>query len=105
MMSFLKRWIVTTLAVLVAANIVPGIHYDTFSGLLGATLVLSLLNAIVWPVLILLSLPVVIVTLGFFVLVINALLLYWVGHMKTFHVDSFWAAFFGGLVISIISLV
>jgi putative membrane protein len=106
MKSFLKRWLITTVAVLVAANIVPGIHYDTNSGLVVATLLLGILNAFVRPVMVVLSLPLLIFTLGLFILVINALLFYWVGHLlRTFHVDSFGSAFWGSLIVSVISLV
>lgn len=105
MIAFLKRWVITTVAVLVAANIVPGIHYDTKVGLLVATLVLGILNAVVRPVLLVLSLPLLILTLGLFLVVINALLLYWVGQMKTFHVHSFGAACLGAVVISLVSLI
>src|SRR5579872_1107572 len=76
MIAFLKRWIITTVAVLVAASLVPGIHYDSIEGLIIATLLLGFLNAVVRPVLIVLSLPLLLVTLGLFLLVINALLLY-----------------------------
>jgi putative membrane protein len=105
MKSFFQRWIITTVAVLVAAHIVPGIKYDNVAGLLVATLVLGLLNAFVRPIMMLLSFPLVILTLGFFILVINALLLYLVGQMKSFHVESFWSALFGALIISVVSLV
>src|SRR5690242_1373105 len=91
--EFLQRWIITTVAVLVAASVVPGIRYDDWPNLLVATLVLGLLNAFLRPILTFLSLPLVLVTLGLFMLVINAVLLYFVGHMKHFHVDSFGAAF------------
>jgi putative membrane protein len=103
---FLQRWLINTLAVLVAANVVKGIHYDTITGLLVASLLLGILNAILRPVLLLLSLPLLIVTLGLFTLVINALLLSFVGWLVgPFHVDSFSAAFWGGLVISFVSIV
>ncbi len=103
--AFLQRWIINTLAVLVATQVVHGIKYDTISGLAVATLLLGILNAFVRPVLMLVSLPLLIFTLGLFTLVINALLLYFVGHvLSSFHVDSFWAAFWGALVISLISL-
>jgi putative membrane protein len=105
MIAFLKRWIITTVAVLVAAHVVHGIHYDTNLGLLIATLILGLLNAIVRPVLLFLSLPLLILTFGLFLVVINALLLYWVGQMKTFHVDSFGAACLGSIIISLVSLI
>ena len=103
--SFLQRWIITTLGVLVAANVVPGIHYDTALGLFLASLLLGVLNAVIRPIMIILALPLLVVTLGLFVLVINAGLLYLVGSLlKTFHVDSFGAAFWGALIISIVSL-
>src|ERR1041385_1877983 len=103
--SFLQRWVVNTLGVLVAATVVAGIHYDTALGLLMASLLLGVLNAFVRPLMILLSLPLLIFTLGFFILVINALLLYLVGSLlKPFHVDTFGAAFLGALIISIVSL-
>ena len=103
--EFLQRWLITTVAVLVATHIVRGIHYDHWQGLLVATLVLGLLNAFIKPVLTFLSLPLVVVTLGLFILVINAGLVYLVGQMKHFHVDSFKAAFWGALVISVVSLI
>jgi putative membrane protein len=104
--SFLQRWAITTLAVLVAANVVNGIHCDTIGGLLVASLLLGVLNAFLRPVMLLLSLPLLILTLGLFTLVINALLLFLVGWLvRPFHVDSFRAAFWGSLVISIVSLV
>jgi len=106
MKSFLKRSLITGVAVILAANIVPGITY-TPEGLILATLLLGILNAIVRPIMVLLSLPLLIFTLGLFILVINAVLLYWVGHLlqPNFMVDSFVAAFWGSLVISLVSLV
>jgi putative membrane protein len=102
--SFLKRWMITTVAVMLAANIVPGITY-TASGLILATLLLGLLNAFVRPIILVLSLPFLIMTLGLFLLFINALLLYWVGHiLRGFHVETFTAAFWGSLIVSIVSM-
>jgi putative membrane protein len=103
--EFLQRWLITTVAVLVATHVIHGIHYDNVQGLVVATLVLGLLNAFIRPILMFISLPLVIVTLGLFIFVINAVLLYLVGQMKFFHVDSFGAAFWGALVISIVSLI
>lgn len=103
---FLQRWVINTLAVLVAANIVKGIGYDGMGSLIVASLLLGILNTFLRPIMLLLSLPLLIFTLGLFTLVINACLLYAVGAMmKSFHVDTFWAAFWGALVISIVSLV
>jgi len=102
--TFLQRWLATSLGVFVAAFLVRGIAYDSLAGLLMASLLLGILNAFLRPVLILLSLPLLLFSLGFFLLIINALLLYWVGWLITsFHVASFWAAFWGGLIISIVS--
>lgn len=103
MKMFLKNWCITALGVLVASQIVPGIHF-TALGLVLATFLLGILNAVVRPILIVLSLPIMLLSLGFFLLIINALLLYWVGHLKDFKVDTFWDAFWGALIISVVSL-
>jgi putative membrane protein len=104
--AFLQRWIINTLGVLVAANVVTGIRYDTVVGLIMASLLLGILNAFVRPIMIVLALPLLLFSLGLFILVINALLLYFVGGLlKSFHVDSFTAAFLGALLISVISMV
>ena len=104
--EFIQRWIVTTVAVLVATHIVPGIDYGSWQGLLVATLVLGLLSAFVKPILVMISLPLVLATLGVFYLIINAVLLYLVGQlMKDFQVRTFGAAFWGGVIISIVSLI
>lgn len=106
MKSFLQRWAINTLGVLVAANVVRGIHYDTFLGLFLASLLLGILNAFVRPIMIVLALPLLIFSLGLFILVINALLFYFVGSvLKPFHVEGFGAAFLGALIVSIVSLV
>jgi len=102
--QFFQRWVVVTLGVLVAAHVVPGISYETPGAVVIASLILGLLNA-VRPFLALLSLPIMFLTLGMFWFVINALLLWLVGYVvKGFHVVGFWPAFFGGLVISFVSL-
>jgi len=104
--TFLQRWLVDTVAVMVAANVVKGINYDSMTSLLVASLLLGVFNAILRPLLLLLSLPLVIFTLGLFTLVINALLLYFVGELvKSFHVADFGAAFLGALVISLVSII
>ena len=106
MLAFLKRWLITTVAVCLAAHFVHGIKWDTNLALFLAALVLGLLNAFVRPVMMLLSLPLLIFTLGLFTLVINALLLWSVGtFIDGFHVDGFGAAFWGALIISITSMV
>lgn len=106
LMRFLQRWLINTVAVMVAANVLPGIRYESLGGLLVAALLLGVLNALVRPLLLLLSFPLVVLTLGLFTLIINALMLYFVGQLVTsFHVDTFWSAFWGGLLISIVTLI
>lgn len=101
----LIRWMVLTLAVWVAAHVVPGIGYDKTSSLLIAGLVLGILNSFVKPLLSLLSLPLIILTLGLFLPVINALMLALVSWMVPgFHVGGFWPAVGGSIVISLIGL-
>ena len=103
--NFLLQWLNNTVAVFVATCVIKGIHYDNIGGLLVATFLLGILNTFIRPVLMLLSLPLMIFTLGLFMLIINACLLYFVGSVvSTFHVDSFWSAFWGGLIISLISM-
>ena len=103
--AFLQRWAITTVGVLAAAKLVSGVHSDNTLSLLGASLLLGVLNAFLRPLLMLLSLPLLIFTLGLFTLVINALLLYLVSILVGgFSVQDFWSAFKGGLVISIVSL-
>lgn len=102
--TFLLRWAIHTLGVLAASQIVPGIECATWSGLITAALVLGLLNAFLRPLLMVVSLPLVLLTFGLFLWIINAGLLYLVGSLvKSFHVDSFWSALGGSAVISVIS--
>jgi putative membrane protein len=109
LLRFLQSWVINTLAVLVAWYIVPGIHLGQNSSFLApfiASLVLGILNAFIRPILMFFALPLLIFTLGLFTLVINALLLYFVGVLLTpyFQVDTFGAAFFGAIIISIVSV-
>lgn len=104
---FIQRWLISTVAVLVATYIVPGIKFDRWQDLLVATLVLGLLNSFLRPLLLLLSLPLLIFTLGLFTLVINAALLLLVSALlgkDHFMVDGFWTAVLGALIISVVSL-
>jgi putative membrane protein len=104
MKHFVFRWAATTIAVMVASSVIRGIRYDTVAGLIGASLLLGILNAFVRPVLLILSAPLILVTLGFFILILNGLLLLVVPSVVVgFHVDSFWSAFWGAIVISIVS--
>ena len=104
MKEFLIRWFITTIAVMGAAWLIPGINYDSNGTLIAAALLLGIINAMVRPVLLILSLPFIILTMGFFILVINALLLLFVSSViPGFHVNGFWHALFAGVVIGLIS--
>lgn len=104
MRHFVFRWIATTVAVMVAASIIHGIRYDTAGSLIAAALLLGILNAFVRPVLLILSAPLILLTLGFFILVVNSLMLLLVPSIVNgFHVDSFGSAFWGAIVIGVIS--
>ena len=103
MKSFLTRWLVTTIAVAVAVQLTD-MRADDWLSLIVAALLLGIINAVIRPVLLLLSLPFILVTLGFFILVVNALMLWIVGKIvHGFHVDGFWTAFFGAIIIGIVN--
>jgi len=106
--KFLASWAINTLAVGLACLILHNhIHYKAPVYLLAASLLLGILNAVLKPIIMFLALPLLIFTLGLFMFVINALLLYFVGFLlkPVFSVDTFWSAFWGALIISIVSVV
>ncbi|MEZ5278301.1 MAG: phage holin family protein [Opitutaceae bacterium] len=99
------RWAVCALGVLIASSVIPGISYENGSDLIVVVLLLSFLNAVLRPILVLFALPFVILTMGIGILVINALLFMLVAHwVDGFHVASFLSAFFGSLIVSLTSL-
>ena len=108
-MRFLARLLVTAAALWVATRLVSGITYTgSWLVLLGVALVFGVLNAFVRPVLKLLTLPLLLLTLGLFTLVLNAVMLWLTSALSAtlglgFHVSGFWAAFWGALVVSIVS--
>jgi len=103
MRHFVFRWAVTTFAVFVAAPIC-GISYSSFACLLGASLLLGIVNAFIRPVLLILSAPLILLSLGFFILVVNGLMLLFVGQIiPCFRVPGFWNAFFGAMIVSFVS--
>jgi putative membrane protein len=107
---FLLRLLINAGALWVAIQLVDGIeHRGSWWSLLFVALVFGVLNASIKPLLQLLSLPVIILTLGLFIFVINAMMLLitsWVSGLLNlgFHVDGFWDAFFGGLIVTVVSL-
>jgi putative membrane protein len=104
MKGIVLRWLILTLAIMIAAHLIEGIEVKSFASALFAAAMLGILNAFFRPILIILTLPINILTLGLFTFVINALLLMMAsGVIGGFEVHGFWAAFFGSLVISLIS--
>ncbi len=103
-MKLLTIWILNALALIAVANFVPGIHVDGFAAALVAAFLLGLVNALIRPLLLLLTLPVTLVTLGLFIFVINGLLFWFVGSvLRDFVVDSFWHGILGALLYSLFS--
>jgi len=104
MKHFVFRWAVTTFAVFVAAPIVGLSYNGSLACLLGASLLLGIVNAFIRPILLILSAPLILLTLGFFIFILNALMLLVVGQIvPCFRVPGFWNAFFGALIISFVS--
>ena len=112
-MKLLIRWAITAVALFVAAWLVPGIYVDGGGWVVYAAMavILGLVNAIVRPMLALLTCPLIVLTLGLFTLVINALTL-WISSLIAvrwfnldFRVETFWAALLGSVIVSIVSVV
>ncbi len=105
MVKLLIRLIINMVAILAIAYVFPGLVWvDTVWSALAAAFILGIVNAIVRPIFILLTLPLTLVTLGLFLLVINALMLWLVaGLVGGFYVGGFWGAFFGSILISLVS--
>ena len=110
-MPFLVRLLVNAAALWVATQVVSGVSFDGgLLPMLGVALVFGVVNALLRPVAKILTFPIIIVTLGIFALVINGLMLWLTSSLSSalglgFHVSGFWAAFWGALVVSLVSLV
>lgn len=111
-MRFILRWFITALAVAAAAYLVPGIHVSGGNGALVVAimaLALGLANAVIRPILAFLSCGCIVLTLGLFMLIVNAVTFYlaaWLTNIflpEAFVVDSLWSAFLGSIVVSIVS--
>jgi putative membrane protein len=105
MLTLLARWILNAAALLLVAYIYPGVHVDSFFAALVAALVLGLVNAVIRPLLVILTLPVTLLTLGLFLFVINALCFWFVAELvKGFAVSGFGGALIGSILYSVITL-
>jgi putative membrane protein len=103
-MRLLLLWLINAIALLVVPFLMQSVQVANFGTALIAALVLGLVNTLVRPILVVLTLPVTLLTLGLFILVINALMFWFVATVVGgFYVSGFWAAFGGALIYSIIS--
>jgi putative membrane protein len=103
---FLITWVITALSLWAASYLFKGIRFDSAGAIVIAALLLGFANAIVRPLLIVLTLPLTVLTLGLFLLVINALMILLVAALvRGFHVSGFWTALFASIFISILSFV
>src|SRR6185437_13274000 len=103
-MGLLIRWLASTLAIVLTARVLPGIHVTSLSAALITALVLGIVNAVLKPLLVLFTLPLTIITLGLFTFVINALLILFVSMLVPgFHVDTFWWALLFSIITSLIN--
>lgn len=104
MAGFLLRLLIVSLGLLVASELVSGIRVDGTWTLFGAAIVLGIVNATVRPLLVVLTLPITVVSLGFFLLIINAAMLGLVAWLfDNFSIDGFWSALFGAIIVSLTS--
>ncbi len=105
-MRMLVFWILNAVSLLAVAYLMPSIHVSGFTSALLAAAVIGLVNLLIRPILVLLTLPVTILTLGLFIFVINGLLFFFVGHiLRGFEVQSLWSGILGALLYSLISWV
>ena len=103
-MRLLIIWALNALALIAVANFVPGIHVDGYLAALLAAFLLGLVNTLIRPIFLLLTLPITLLTLGLFIFVINGTLFWLVGSaLNGFSVDSFWHGVLGALLYSIFS--
>ncbi len=103
-MQIIINWIIAAVAILIAAYLVPGIAVTGFVAALIVALVLGIINAVIKPILVLLTLPINVLTLGLFTWVINAVLVMLAAYVVPgFSVSGFWAALIFGLVLAIIN--
>jgi len=105
--TFIARWLINMVAILLIAYLLPRLVWvDSLGTALIAALLLGMVNAVLRPVLIILTLPLTLLTLGLFLLLINGLMLWLVAALVSgFHVNGFWGAVFGSILISIVSWV
>ena len=103
-MKFFIRWLISAITFIIVAYLFASFQFDSFTAVLIAAIVLGIINAIIRPIVLILTLPINIVTLGLFTLVINAFML-WIVHLIVpgFEIAGFWAAIWGGIIFWIVN--
>jgi putative membrane protein len=105
-MRLLLLWLINAGTLLLIPYIMPSVSVDSFYTALVTALILGLVNAVIRPILVLLTLPITLVTLGLFILVINALMFWFVASfVEGFRVAGFWSAFWGAIVYGVLSTI
>ena len=104
-MRFVIRWLINAVALYLTTLIVPGVKVPNFSAALLAALVLGIVNAVIRPIALILTLPFNILTLGLFTFVVNAAMLYLVSSVTALRLDNFLSALLGAVVLSLVSTV
>ena len=104
MSGLFTRWLISAVSLLFVGYLVPGIEVKSFLNALIAAAILGILNAVVRPILVVLTLPLTVFTLGLFLFVINAVMLLIISAITDFiHIQGFWSALVGALIMSVIS--
>jgi len=104
-MALILKWLALALSIMFVGWIIPGITISSFVTALIASAVIALVNLVIKPILVFLTLPINILTLGLFILVINALLFMFVAYLVPgVEIDGFWSAFWGAVILSILSI-
>ncbi len=102
-MSFILKWVLSAVAVLIAAYLLPGVAVESFWSALVVAVILALMNATLKPLLVILTIPITVITLGLFLLVINAIIILLIDAIiGGFQVNGFWWALAFSLIISIL---
>src|SRR3989338_10889717 len=106
MATLVVKWLINALAIFLVGNFLPGIHVPDYMTALWVALVLGIVNAIIRPILLLITLPITIITLGLFTFILNGFML-WLANLivQSFTIAGFWWAVLGALIISAISVV
>ncbi|MBC7384604.1 MAG: phage holin family protein [Cryobacterium sp.] len=102
---YLLTWLISALALLITSKVIPGFKVKSFGSALWAAVVIGIANTLIWPILIFLTLPINLITLGLFTFVVNgAVLKICAAMMKGFDITNWWSAIFGAIVLALVGM-